>query len=1073
MSSLKDFQIHTVNYVYNQLYVLNKNRILVADEVGLGKTFVAKGVIDKRLNDFRRNKKIFRVLYICSNQNIARQNLSKLNVTQNKDAELKISRLSLLALKSSKKTTTGFLELMPISPNTSLKIKQGGWAKERAILYNLLMENTFFKKNKSRLKTILLNRVNKNTFKSYLKNECSKNKLDKATIFEFNKKLNDGENIEGSLFKKLQLEINNRHTENTVLIGNLRELLACVCLKVLKPDLIILDEFQRFKELLQDEHTTDIARILFSENSVKILMLSATPYKMFTIQSEEEEGVNHYNEFLEVLKFLMQETFSIFEKKWKIYSDGLINLKDQNNTELKQAKIEVENILRTVMCRTERIQVSDDHNAMICKREILLQPDRNDFNNFKIVDTIAKFFISNGRHVIRPIEFCKSVPYPLSFMDNYIIKKEIELEQKKQPWSEKFIKIFEESKNGWLNRNAIQKYKQIVYPNARFKKLLEMNVEKGFNLLFIPPSLAYYPLQGFFAPFNKHKGFSKTMVFSDLLMTPKAIAALASYEVERKTIGDEIEKVKDDEDNDSTKNKKRVYFIEDEKKRKPISRLIFKQKDGTPNSLNLFTLLYPSIYLTSLFSGKEQLVQQPLQSYDEVIIRIQKKIRKDLDTLNINYWTSKSGRVDENWYWILLMILDVTHFPELIKNMFETTENKNYFINNTDKSPAKSHYYFAYELILFGYSRNQQSTYLQSLNLGKLPDLDEIANTLALLTLGSPSVCYYRSLKSLFPPKTNGQNTYLLYQAKNLTDKKYLPYLNTPEHLSVIEKLHTIYGQFWRAVALYHANGCFQAVCDEFLFLIFGQTEDDNWEKKVEKLCISARKRIHLHTASVAVDTFESFGHKKKRDRLRTHYAVGFYDVNENEIEIDRKQAVQDTFNSPFRPFILATTSIGQEGLDFHYYCRNLMHWNLPSNPVDLEQREGRINRYMNHAVRLSIAEKYKSFIDKNNLKPLWEELFEIADKYERINGKCELVPYWHIENAPYKIERQLLFYPFSKEASRINNLLKTLSIYRIALGQPRQEELIEYLLKGADDKFVKEIQTQLLINLSPITYVS
>nr|WP_270246095.1 helicase-related protein [Coprococcus sp. AM11-30B] len=44
------------------------------------------------------------------------------------------------------------------------------------------------------------------------------------------------------------------------------------------------------------------------------------------------------------------------------------------------------------------------------------------------------------------------------------------------------------------------------------------------------------------------------------------------------------------------------------------------------------------------------------------------------------------------------------------------------------------------------------------------------------------------------------------------------------------------------------------------------------------------------------------------------------------------------------RPFVLATTSIGQEGLDFHNYCCVIMHWNLPSNPIDLEQREGRKN---------------------------------------------------------------------------------------------------------------------------------
>ena len=58
-----------------------------------------------------------------------------------------------------------------------------------------------------------------------------------------------------------------------------------------------------------------------------------------------------------------------------------------------------------------------------------------------------------------------------------------------------------------------------------------------------------------------------------------------------------------------------------------------------------------------------------------------------------------------------------------------------------------------------------------------------------------------------------------------------------------------------------------------------------------------------------------------------------------------RKTAVREAFNSPFWPFVLATTSVGQEGLDFHLYCRDIVHWNLPSNPVDLEQREGRINR--------------------------------------------------------------------------------------------------------------------------------
>ena len=69
-----------------------------------------------------------------------------------------------------------------------------------------------------------------------------------------------------------------------------------------------------------------------------------------------------------------------------------------------------------------------------------------------------------------------------------------------------------------------------------------------------------------------------------------------------------------------------------------------------------------------------------------------------------------------------------------------------------------------------------------------------------------------------------------------------------------------------------------------------------------------------------------------------------------------RLNVVRDAFNSPFRPFVLATTSIGQEGLDFHPYCHRLYHWNLPHNPVDLEQREGRVHRYKGHAIRLNVA---------------------------------------------------------------------------------------------------------------------
>ena len=35
----------------------------------------------------------------------------------------------------------------------------------------------------------------------------------------------------------------------------------------------------------------------------------------------------------------------------------------------------------------------------------------------------------------------------------------------------------------------------------------------------------------------------------------------------------------------------------------------------------------------------------------------------------------------------------------------------------------------------------------------------------------------------------------------------------------------------------------------------------------------------------------------------------------------------------PYWPFVLVSTSVGQEGLDFHPYCHVVVHWNLPKQP--------------------------------------------------------------------------------------------------------------------------------------------
>ena len=70
----------------------------------------------------------------------------------------------------------------------------------------------------------------------------------------------------------------------------------------------------------------------------------------------------------------------------------------------------------------------------------------------------------------------------------------------------------------------------------------------------------------------------------------------------------------------------------------------------------------------------------------------------------------------------------------------------------------------------------------------------------------------------------------------------------------------------------------------------------------------------------------------------------------------------------------LASTSIGQEGLDFHWYCSEVVHWNLPSNPIDLEQREGRVNRYQSLVVRRRVVQ---AVAGPETPSTSWKHLFD------------------------------------------------------------------------------------------------
>lgn len=67
----------------------------------------------------------------------------------------------------------------------------------------------------------------------------------------------------------------------------------------------------------------------------------------------------------------------------------------------------------------------------------------------------------------------------------------------------------------------------------------------------------------------------------------------------------------------------------------------------------------------------------------------------------------------------------------------------------------------------------------------------------------------------------------------------------------------------------------------------------------------------------------------------------------------DLKKRVADGFNSPFFPEVLIASAVMAEGVDLHVDCRHVIHHDLDWNPAVLAQRTGRVDRIGSKAERV------------------------------------------------------------------------------------------------------------------------
>lgn len=1038
LERLKGFQRRTVNYAFRRMYedADPALRFLVADEVGLGKTQVARGLIARVVAHKAASNTRMDIIYICSNASIASQNLERLRLRSTK--AVRATRLTLLPLALADGGLEGDgVNFISFTPGTSFETtSRGGLARERILIHRMLQGVS--KLNAKGLAWVLRGGLG-DSWREQFEHEDGVNEPDEAITRAFVKSL------EKKRLRQL-VEVCERHAgrrtrpldsderaEALELTSWLRTTLAHCCLKSLKPDLVVLDEFQRFRELLavQDPDADDeaapassaakLAQELFNhENKPRVLLLSATPYKMFVAQQEQED---HYRDFLATASFLFNDPGEVAALRTDLaaFRAALVGVgaAQSDATTLKRA---IEARLKKVMCRTERVGVTQGRDAMVKDVPLPLSLTSADLADYACVDALAR-----KAEVNDVMEFWRSSPYLLNFMreDGYSFKRRMMDRQGKAALGST---LSQHPQYRMLSQDALQCYSPMVAANPRMDVLAkEMEDQGSWRLLWVPPSLPYWAGEGAYAH-TAH--FSKTLVFSSWNMVPDAIAGLLSYHAEQLAMAGLAPQPAYDAPDDRLS-----------------ARLRFNGGKSGHEDMNALTLLLPSRALATVVDplamsvaagGALRLADARREAVD--------RIRQRIDQLDLPA-PRHSGPPDVRWYWLTLLLLERAHAGldadqcwgagELAIGVGE--DNKEGGAGVAGEGFAR---HVAYWRQVWEQGFDEPS--LQTLG----PRPDDIAEVLADLALGAPGVCALRTLMRLLPADNEVD---LRLAAIKIADV-FRRQLNMPEAIAIIT--HEEGGVYWRRAVSYCAEGNLQALLDEYLHLLHEQKSADERSTQAQAIAKGVSDAGHVRASPLHPEGVKLVDGKIVRGdalSLRCRYAMRYGNATEDEKVVARKDVLQHAFNSPFRPFVLASTSVGQEGLDFHSWCHSIVHWNLPGNPVDLEQREGRVHRYKGLAVRRNVA-RLAGYVPDSATGDPWTGLFRSAEVAHQETPLAGLVPYWICE-APggVAVERKVFRFPLSEDQHRFDRLKSSLALYRMVFAQPRQQDLLGHLQARAE----------------------
>ena len=870
------FQQATVDAAVARFGGKGRKRFLVADEVGLGKTVVAREVIRKLS---KGGSKRFTVYYVTSNTKVSDQNARRLVDflgLASKSAVSRVDRLGLIPLEKPAKA----LRLYPLAPITSFAPPaarpQTGKAGERALI-SWLLERCYPGIRKKLPKGLLQQRAKTGWKVAIDRAKPLAMRVPKKFVKAYRRKL---VSTFGHDAGRRIVEAARQRSEWLKVLARLRSSLAEACLLARPPDLVIFDEFQRYRDLLAPGENDRLGRALLEgENDRRpaILLLSATPYRLFSETWETSAGEQPHKELFGIVEFLggpkaRRDTEELFHRFGAILR-RIANTPDQPlDSSLvdtaREVRAQIEGKLRPLIARTERHGTSDvDGQGTLLPDHSLVPVDLRVFRHF--ANAVSCKFRTSA------VPYWLSVPLPAQALGSrYKISRNVQFKTERSLPALKKVRGAGGRKDGW--------------GSPKLRALLEILPVNHLALPWVAPSLAWWRLGGAW----RDAPSPKLLLFSRFRATPQSVAGLMSLEVESRYAqaeGDSYDKAW--------------------KKRK----LQAKASQGAT-----LALFYPSKFLietTDPLKGRHATQAQAHTTVKRQLVTRLKQLGMAVKP------PRKSDSSRRKPVWRVLAAIEKT------AGTFERNQAAWRTVSDVDG--------------------------VLSALLGKRADVTELdwiskreLDDLTALALGGPGIVAGRAWlrhhdNALEPDGLATLTRFCWHRLRNYFDNPvFWRRLGTGKPTAVLQA----------AVV----DGGLESLLDEHFWLARSRVAP-------EALVDDLRDALG---ATAGRFVFKSLPTGSSGVHVRCHAAVPFGGTETVEDPLPsngktrpaRSHELRQAFNAPFWPHLLATTSVGQEGLDFHNWCNRITHWDLPSNPVDLEQREGRISRFGGLVVRRPLA---------------------------------------------------------------------------------------------------------------------